>query len=101
MTKLSVCVCVIRKFNFNNSDQDFEIGICYRDELVLLNLLVSERFARACCASADCCFLFKSSTGGWSLNRRDLKLHQAIGKGEFGGKYLQIHIWDFGLNLHC
>lgn len=25
-------------------------------------------------------------TGGWALNRKDLKLLQTIGKGEFGGE---------------
>lgn len=27
-------------------------------------------------------------TGGWSMNIKDLKLHQVIGKGEFGGESL-------------
>ena len=26
-------------------------------------------------------------TGGWALNREELKLQHSIGKGEFGGKY--------------
>lgn len=26
------------------------------------------------------------SAGGWALNRKDLKLLQTIGKGEFGGE---------------
>lgn len=26
------------------------------------------------------------SSGGWALNRKDLKLLQTIGKGEFGGE---------------
>uniref|UniRef100_A0A3Q2P8E8 Tyrosine-protein kinase n=1 Tax=Fundulus heteroclitus TaxID=8078 RepID=A0A3Q2P8E8_FUNHE len=29
-------------------------------------------------------FLFNWPTGGWSMNRKDLKLQQVIGKGEFG-----------------
>ena len=28
------------------------------------------------------------------MNRRDLKLQQVIGKGEFGGKWLQVDIHD-------
>lgn len=26
------------------------------------------------------------TTGGWSMNIKDLKLQQVIGKGEFGGE---------------
>jgi len=32
------------------------------------------------------CFFFNWPTGGWSMNRKELKLQQVIGKGEFGGK---------------
>lgn len=28
------------------------------------------------------------TTGGWSMNIKDLKLQQVIGKGEFGGESL-------------
>lgn len=28
--------------------------------------------------------------GGWSMNIKDLKLQQVIGKGEFGGEQLHI-----------
>lgn len=31
--------------------------------------------------SCFCC------SGGWALNRKELKLIQTIGKGEFGGKF--------------
>lgn len=41
-------------------------------------------------------FLLMWLTGGWSLNRKELKLHQVIGKGEFGGRlHLEKHLLIF------
>lgn len=28
------------------------------------------------------------SRSGWALNRKEINIHQSIGKGEFGGKWL-------------
>lgn len=37
-----------------------------------------------CCPLSFICLL----AGGWALNRKELKLLQTIGKGEFGGEEL-------------
>lgn len=34
-------------------------------------------------------------SGGWSITRKDVKLHQVIGKGEFGGKHFFIYFFFF------
>lgn len=57
---------------FSRSERRFDCALCSRP--------VYMHITQTCRLSSEL------PTGGWSMNRKDVKLHQVIGKGEFGGK---------------